>query len=418
MTEQISLVPKRRFKEFQSSHPWKTINLKEIVNLLKDGTHGTHQDGNYAFLLSAKNIKNGQIIIDEVNDRKILSEDYNLIFKNYKLIDQDLLVTIVGTIGQTALYKESTLRVAFQRSVAIIRGDKHVNQNFLKYTIDSSYTQKQLKQSASMSAQAGVYLGDLEKLKLYIPEFTEQIKIGLFLRQLDDLITIQQRKLDKTKALKDGYLSEMFPSEGELVPKRRFAGFTQDWELKKLGELTGNFEYGLNASAISFDGINKYIRITDIDDQTRVFNQIALTSPDANLSKAENYILKKGDILFARTGASVGKTYRYRESDGKVYYAGFLIRASIDSQFDTEFVFQNTLTKQYNNFVRITSQRSGQPGINAQEYSQFNLMVPELDEQRKIGNFFKQLDQLIQSHQKKLDKLQNLKKAYLHEMFV
>ncbi|MDF9615762.1 restriction endonuclease subunit S [Bacillus cereus] len=201
-------VPEIRFPEFTGD--WEERKLKDIVNLLKDGTHGTHKDGKDAFLLSAKNIKNGQIIINELNDRKISSDDYNSIFKNYKLMDQDLLITIVGTIGQTALYTQTTSKLAFQRSVAIIRGNKDINQNFLKSTVDSNYVQKQLKRSASMSAQAGVYLGDLEKLTISTPELSEQIKIGKFFKQLDETITLHQRELDALKETKKAFLQKMF----------------------------------------------------------------------------------------------------------------------------------------------------------------------------------------------------------------
>lgn len=148
-----------------------------------------------------------------------------------------------------------------------------------------------------------------------------------------------------------------------------------------------------------------------------MFNQSALTSPDIDLSNADNYLMEDGDILFARTGASVGKTYRFKRSDGKVYYAGFLIRARINQNFDSEFVFQNTLTSKYDNFIKIVSQRSGQPGVNAQEYASFDLMVPTLEEQQKIGIFFKTLDVAIALHQQKLDKLKELKKAYLAQFF-
>ncbi|MFC6464892.1 restriction endonuclease subunit S [Marinilactibacillus sp. GCM10026970] len=190
-----------------------------------------------------------------------------------------------------------------------------------------------------------------------------------------------------------------------------------DWEQHKLGELSTNFEYGLNASATSYDGINKYIRITDISEENRSFAQDNLTSPNIDLGSAENYLLKKGDILFARTGASVGKSYCYQESDGKVYYAGFLIRARIDTNYDAEFIFQNTLTDEYKRFVEITSQRSGQPGINAKEYADFILQVPKFQEQKVVGEFFRLLDNTIALHQRKLDRLQSLKKAYLQVMF-
>ena len=201
------------------------------------------------------------------------------------------------------------------------------------------------------------------------------------------------------------------------VPAIRFKGFTDTWEQRKLSEISDSFEYGLNAAATDYDGKHKYIRITDIDDTTHLFLQDNLTSPDIDFSNADDYLLQEGVILFARTGASVGKTYIYRRSDGMLYFAGFLIRAKIKSDYDADFVFQNTLTDNYDSYIRITSQRSGQPGVNAQEYGNFEISVPKLAEQQKIGAYFSQLDNLITLHQRKLDKLHKVKRSLLERMF-
>ena len=206
--------------------------------------------------------------------------------------------------------------------------------------------------------------------------------------------------------------------EKARVPAIRFAGFTDAWEQRKLGEISRSFEYGLNAAATTYDGKNRYVRITDIDDETRLFSTADLTSPDIDLKSAENYRLQEGDIVFARTGASVGKTYIYKPSDGIMYYAGFLIRARIQPEYSADFVFQNTLTEQYRKFVAITSQRSGQPGINAQEYSTFEFSVPSYAEQQQIGAFFRHLDHLITLHQRKYSRLCNVKKSMLERMFL
>ena len=200
-------------------------------------------------------------------------------------------------------------------------------------------------------------------------------------------------------------------------PAIRFKGFTEDWEQRKLGELSSSFEYGLNAAAKEYDGKNKYIRITDIDDENHEFKQDDLTSPDTDLSVVDNYKLSEGDILFARTGASVGKSYIYKASDGLVYYAGFLIRARIKEENNPEFVYQNTLTNNYEKFIKVTSMRSGQPGVNAQEYSQFEIMIPSKVEQDKTAYCFRNLDNLITLHQRKYDKLVNVKKSMLEKMF-
>lgn len=201
------------------------------------------------------------------------------------------------------------------------------------------------------------------------------------------------------------------------TPRIRFKGFTDDWEQHKLGELSSSFEYGLNAAAKEYDGKNKYIRITDIDDDSREFKQEDITSPDTDLSSAEKYKLSEGDILFARTGASVGKSYIYKASDGLVYYAGFLIRARIKLEYNSEFVFQNTLTGDYEKFIKVASMRSGQPGVNAQEYSKYQIMMPSKPEQDKVSDCLRNLDNLITLHQRKYEKLQIIKKSMLENCF-
>lgn len=246
----------------------------------------------------------------------------------------------------------------------------------------------------------------------------EQQKITTFFSMLDNLITLHHRKLENLKKQKKGLLQKMFPEKGKKVPEIRFPEFTNDWEQRKLGELSKSFEYGLNASAKEFDGENKYIRITDIDEESHNFMTDDLTSPNINLSNAGNYKLSRGDILFARIGASVGKSYIYKESDGIVYYAGFLIRARIKEEVNPEFVFQNTLTKDYEKYISVTSQRSGQPGVNAQEYAEYKIMVPNKEEQDKISDYMRKFDNLISLHQRKLEHLQKQKKALLQQMFV
>ena len=181
--------------------------------------------------------------------------------------------------------------------------------------------------------------------------------------------------------------------------------------------MCGTFEYGLNAAAKEFDGKNKYIRITDIDDASREFLLSDLSSPDICLDGMSKYLLSSGDIVFARTGASVGKTYIYRENDGIVYFAGFLIRAKVNQDNDAEFVFQSTLSPSYEKYIRITSQRSGQPGVNAQEYGEYDLFAPSKEEQQRIGHFLRGIDNLITLHQRKFEKLTNVKKSMLEKMF-
>ncbi|MBD5090417.1 MAG: restriction endonuclease subunit S [Lactobacillus sp.] len=182
-----------------------------------------------------------------------------------------------------------------------------------------------------------------------------------------------------------------------------------------MGETLTGFEYGLNTPATDYDGINKYLRITDIDDVSHKFDISHLTSPKL---KDDNYLLANGDILFARTGASVGKSYRYSNIDGKVYYAGFLIKAHIKDYFSTNFIFDTTLLPRYHYFVQVTSMRSGQPGINAKEYQKYIIYTPSENEQNKISDLILTIQKLIDLQQRKLEQLKQLKKAMLQQIFV
>lgn len=204
-----------------------------------------------------------------------------------------------------------------------------------------------------------------------------------------------------------------------FIPKLRFKKFCNNWEVVKLKAISNSIEYGLNASAKDFDGIHKYLRITDIDDSSRLFLTDKLSSPDVNFTEEdyENYKLQKNDLLFARTGASVGKAYLYRESDGEVYYAGFLIRARLRDSFDGNFVFQQTLTNNYKQYIEITSQRSGQPGVNGKEYGEWKIGMTSYHEQSAIGSLFLTLDNLLASYKDNLANYQSLKTTMLSKMF-
>lgn len=218
----------------------------------------------------------------------------------------------------------------------------------------------------------------------------------------------------------DSYLqrNHMTMSAAPNTPRIRFKGFSMPWERKCLRELlVDSMDYGINAAATNFDGINKYLRITDIDEETRLFSTIDLTSPKVQMLE-RNYLLAKGDIVFARTGASVGKTYMYKETDGQVYFAGFLIRGKVNMEkYTPHFVFYCTQTEDYKKFVKIASRRTGQPGINAQEYENLSLLVPSYFEQQKIGDFFRRQDEIINASQEKISKLIIIKQALLQKMF-
>lgn len=198
------------------------------------------------------------------------------------------------------------------------------------------------------------------------------------------------------------------------VPKLRFKEFSGEWEEKTLGEISSKVLYGIGSSAIAYDGVNKYLRITDIDESSRTFIPNPLTSPGGDIE--EKYKLVVGDLVFARTGASTGKSYLYNEKDGNLIYAGFLIKFHIDKA-NPYFVYTNTFKEQYYKWVQIMSMRSGQPGINAEEYKLLPLFLPSKQEQDKIASFLTSVDIKIEQLTKKEELLLQYKKGVMQKIF-
>jgi type I restriction enzyme S subunit len=202
--------------------------------------------------------------------------------------------------------------------------------------------------------------------------------------------------------------------EKQSVPRLRFPEFDGEWVKKTLFDISKEVAYGMNSSAIRYDGENKYLRITDIDESSRKFVPNPLSSPDGKIET--KYILKKGDIVFARTGASVGKSYLYDEKDGKLLYAGFLIKFHIINS-NPYFVYLQTFRESYNKWVHVYSMRSGQPGLNAEEYKLLKINLPQLKEQQKIANFLAAVDNQIQTIEKKKTLLEQYKKGVMQKIF-
>ena len=197
------------------------------------------------------------------------------------------------------------------------------------------------------------------------------------------------------------------------IPKLRFPEFKGEWEEKRLEEICDPPKYGLNSAGIEFDGIHKYLRITDIDEITHIFSPTDITTPS---EFNDEYLLNKNDIVFARTGASTGKTYLYDSNDGDLYFAGFLIKFHVKDA-NARFVFYQTLTHKYSKWVHVMSTRSGQPGINSEEYGSYKIKLPDIHEQQKIADFLSNVDSIITAETKILNTLQKKKKALMQKLF-
>ena len=190
----------------------------------------------------------------------------------------------------------------------------------------------------------------------------------------------------------------------------------EDWAISQLGLcLKTRPSYGINAAAVPYsDQLPAYIRITDISDDGRFY-----PSPRVSVSSESSgdYVLADGDIVFARTGASVGKSYRYRPCDGPLVYAGFLIRVTPEpSKLLPAFASAFATTGSYWRWVSLMSMRSGQPGINGKEYAQLPLPIPPLPEQRAIAQALSDVDALIATLDRLIAKKRDIKQATMQQL--
>lgn len=217
------------------------------------------------------------------------------------------------------------------------------------------------------------------------------------------------------KMLKSAYLSEMFPAEGECVPKRRFAGFTDAWEQRKLSDLA-EVRTGKAFSSIDFSDDGEYLVVTNknIPDEE---NGIISQGDRINISDnaiLNNYLLSGENILVTMDGVNIGQTGKF--SNEKAVLAQRVGR--LNSR-QLEFVYQITSSNRFVSEMNKLSVGNAIKHISLKQISDYSFSAPTSEEeQRKIGIFFIHLDNLITLHQRKLEKLQSIKKAYLNELFV
>ncbi len=402
-------IPKRRFKEFENADAWELRKLGEVgtvamcrrifkeqtsehgeIPFYKIGTFGGTPD---AFI--------ARELFEEFKDKY-----------SYPNIG-DILISASGSIGRTVEFLGED--EYFQDSnIVWLKHDGKINNIFLKqfYSI--------VKWSGiEGSTIKRLYNENILNTEISLPTLPEQKAIGSFFSTLDRQITLHQRKLDKLKCVKQAYLSEMFPAEGERVPKRRFPGFTDAWELRKLGEL-GTLKNGMNFSKDAMGIGFPFINLQNIFGKNIVdVSQLGLAK--ASSIQLKNYNLQKGDVLFVRSSVKlegVGEAAIVPKNLENTTYSGFIIRYRDSFGLDYNFKRFTFGTSNIRNQIMSQATDSANKNISQQVLAELDILVPSLPEQSAIGTFFSTLDRHITLHQRKLEKLKNLKKALLNELFV
>ncbi len=402
--------PKLRFKEFDED--WAASRIDEIASVTSGGTpsrsNSEYWDGNIPWVTTSL-------------------VDFNVIQTAEEFITQDGLKN-----SSAKLFPKNTILMAMygqgitRGKVAILGIEATTNQACCAIKLNNSFDThfifqnlmnryEEIRDLSNDGGQKNLSAGIIKEIEVVSPSKEEQTKIATFLSTVDEKISQLSQKLHLLGQYKQGMMQKLFSQQ--ICFKADDGSEFGEWEERKLSEISQKAMYGMNAAATEYDGINKYLRITDICEFSNSFNIDNLTSPNAELD--DKYKLQLGDLLFARTGASVGKSYLYKKNDGITYFAGFLIKFSLNTNLVIPyFIFLQTLTKGFSQWVVTNSMRSGQPGINAEEYSSYIFKVPCLEEQTKIANFLSAIDQKIDVVSEQLEQAKLWKKGLLQQMFV
>ena len=382
-------VPMRRFEEFANAPEWEECNFSAVVDVrsgrdykhLKDGDIPVFGTG--GFLLS-------------VSDSLSKNEDAVGIGRKGTIDNPYILRAPFWTVD--------TLFYAVPR--------KGMNLDFV-FCLFQNVNWKSKDESTGVPSLSKTTINNVDTR---VPSEKEQTKIGNFFATLDRTITLHQRKLEKTKALKSAYLAEMFPAEGECKPKRRFAGFTDDWERCRLGEVAEITSGGTPNREISDYWNGEIPWATTAEVNYSLIEHTAENITKTGLDNSSAKIMPIGTILMAMYGQ--GKTRGQVailgiEAATNQANANIVVNNDVNNYFVYHQLVKNYLT------TRASANEGGQANLSLGIVKDLHIsFTKDLTEQFKIGTFFSTLDRIITSHQRKLEKLQNLKKAYLNEMFV
>ncbi|WP_241003749.1 restriction endonuclease subunit S [Lactococcus taiwanensis] len=290
--------------------------------------------------------------------------------------------------------------------------------DFMEYMFATKRPDRELgklvSSGARMDGLLNINYDDFMGIKIMLPSFEEQQQISSFLRQIDTALTLHQRKLDKLKLLKQGYLQQMFPQNGEKVPRVRFTNFENEWEQRKLGEIASIVGGGTPSTNISeyWEGDIDWYSPVEIGEKIYVSGSRKKITK-LGLQKSSAKILPVGTVLFT-SRAGIGNTAILAKEGAT--NQGFQSIVPQISELDSYFIFSRT--HELKRYGEVTGAGSTFVEVSGKQMEKMPILIPEFEEQQKIGSFFKQLDDTITLHQSKLNKLNALKQGLLQKMFL
>lgn len=409
--EEKSKVPRIRFKGFTDD--WKQRKLGDNIIEYHEITTKNNQ---YPPLTSSR--KGIFLQTDYFAGNQIASADntgYNIVpygYFTYRHMSDDKIFHFnINDIVENGIV--STLYPVFTT-------DKNLDSRYLQYQLNYGY---EFAKYATLQKQGGsrtyMYLSKLKELKLTIPNTVqEQKKISEFFIQLDNLITLHQHKYDKLVEIKKSLLEKMFPKDSSKIPDIRFKGFTDNWELRKLGDV-GTTYSGLSGKAKEDFGHGNGQFITYMN----VFaNPVGLTdmTEAIEIDDSQNKVLF-GDVFFttsSETPEEVGMSSVWLEKVDNTYLNSFCFGYRPTVEFNPYYLAYMLRSSTMRKKITFLAQGISRYNISKNKMMDIEIPIPSIEEQKQIGSYFSNLDNLITLHQRKLEKLKEVKKSMLEKMFI
>ena len=404
-------VPDIRFAGF--TDPWEQRKLGEITERYKELV-ATPQDGYTR--MGVRSHAKGTFLAEVEPGQQIEERELSKVRAN------NLVVNIVFAWEHAvAITTEKDAKALVSHRFPQFSFHDDMEPDFFRYaTLDPDFKNHLWLASPSGAGRnKTLNIKTMLEYKFDIPLRSEQARIAVFFQHLDSLITLHQRKYDKLAQLKKSMLDKMFPKPGERFPEIRFAGFTDPWEQRKLGELL-LFQNGFNGSSESFGSGTPLISVMDVLDDEFITHETVRGKARLNCEEASRYCVEYGDVLFQRSSENqedAGTSNVYLDQHVSSAFGGFVIRGKKVGEYNPIFI-------KYllgSSFIReqITHRAQGAQHINVSQdtLADVALLMPSMREQEAVGLVFLHLDNLITLHQRKLELLRNTKKSLLDRMF-
>ncbi|WP_367304591.1 restriction endonuclease subunit S [Lentilactobacillus parabuchneri] len=405
MKDNQAKYPQLRFKGFID--PWEQRKLGKMGYTFTGLSGKTKEDFGHG---NAKFVTYMNVFSSPVSNSEMV-ENVEVDSKQHQVEYGDVFFTTSSEtpqeVGMSSVWLETAENIYLNSFCFGYHPMVEFDPYYLAFMLRSPVIRKKFMLLAQGISRYNISKNKVMEMLVPVPEIVEQQKIGSFFKQLDDTITLHQRKLAKLKELNQGYLQKLFPENGSKFPQLRFSGFADAWEQRKLIEVADYRNGKAHEKDISENG--DYI----------VVNSKFVSTNGAVKKFSDELIapLKKGELAFVLSdvpnGRAIARTFLIDE-DNK--YSLNQRIAGITPHSDTNSYFLHSLMNRHQYFLRFDD-GAGQTNLSKKEVENWTELYPSIEEQDKIGSFFKQLDDTITLHQRKLEKLQELKKGYLQKMF-